>query len=196
LYAVAITIAFFINLVFLGIIALSVLLTASYSLPFVSLRSKFIINTMTGLVFYGILCPLAGWSIYSSYPLPMEMILFVFLLGSGIGITKDFEDIRGDSIFQIKTAPTTLGVRNASLVTGFLICISFVYLTAISVLGIVDIKYLAVLIFIPWVVYILYSLGTSKFENGYGSNNDKNFFIKNIFLAISVELALIAVTLI
>lgn len=196
LYALSIILAFFVNTVFLGIAIISIALTSFYSIPIIRLRSKFIINTMTGLVFYGILCPLAGWSLYSSQPVPIYMIIFLFLLGSGIGITKDFEDVRGDSVFRIKTAPTVFGTRGASYITGFLIAVSFVYLAAISLLRIIDVRYLAVLIFIPWVVYILHSLEPSRFENGYGVNNNKNFFVKNVFLAISVELLIIAVTLI
>lgn len=191
LYIISLFFGLFLNFIFIGIVLLSIILTVFYSVPRISLRSKFIINTMTGLVFYGLLCPLAGWALYPENPIPIEIIIFLFILGSGIAITKDFEDVRGDRIYSVKTLPTVLGIERTSFLTKILIVLSFVYMAWISLTGIVDLRYLGVFIFIPWVLYTIYSLGQEKI-----SNHNRMFFVKNILLAISIELFIIAVTLV
>ena len=77
LYILTYVFGFLINPQFLMIIFISTILTVCYSIPNIRLRAKFIINTLTGLVFYGILCPLAGWSLYPMQPIPWSMILFI-----------------------------------------------------------------------------------------------------------------------
>ncbi len=190
LYILALFSGLFLNPIFIAILLVSIILTVFYSLPRIRLRSKFIINTLTGLIFYGFLCPLAGWALYPENPIPIEMIIFLFILGSGIAITKDFEDVRGDRMYNVRTLPTILGIERTSLLTKFLITSSFVYMGWISLTNIVDIRYLGIFIFIPWALYTIYSLGSEKV------NNNRMFFIKNILLAISIELFIIAVTLV
>jgi 4-hydroxybenzoate polyprenyltransferase len=199
LYIISFAFAFLINPYFIGIIGISIVLTISYSIPPIRLRARFIINTLTGLIFYGFLCPLAGWALYPSYGIPIELIVFIFLLGSGIAITKDFEDVEGDKTYDIKTLPLVMGFTKAKVLVGALIFFSFAYIVSISLSQFIDMRYLSILIFIPWAAYIVYSLGENS-PKGYSYNENKKtnktFFIKNMFLAISVELFLIVITLI
>ncbi len=187
LYMAGVVISLTVNFYFISIVLLSVLLTASYSLPFIRLRRRFIVNTVTGLVFYSILCPLAGWSLYPATQAPVFLIVFLFLLGSGIAITKDFEDVYGDRMYRIRTLPGTIGIENANKSIRILIFLSFFYLVIISLMNIISLRYLAILIFSPWIFYTVYRL-----EPG---NNNKMFFIKNLFLVISIELFIIVITL-
>ncbi|MBN2042383.1 MAG: UbiA family prenyltransferase [Candidatus Aenigmarchaeota archaeon] len=188
LYVISFLLSVPVGIHFIIIVILSIVITSSYSIPSVFLRGKFIINTLTGLVFYGILCPLAGWSLYPHLPVPVPLIFFIFVFGSGIAITKDFQDIHGDSVYRIKTVPTVMGISKALALISSLIVFSFVYMILAYFAGIVDIKYLSVFIFVPWAVYAVRGLDSK--------NNDKVYFMKNMLLAISVELLIIIVTLI
>ncbi len=187
LYSIAFLLSIPVGVNFIIIAVVSIIITASYSIPSVFLRKKFIINTLTGLVFYGILCPLAGWAMYPHLPVPVFLIVFIFIFGSGIAITKDFQDVRGDSMYRIKTVPTVMGIPRALALVSSLIILSFVYMMLAYAAGFVDIRYLSVFIFIPWAFYAVKGLDSK--------NGDKTYFIKNMLLAISVELLLIVVTL-
>ncbi len=187
LYVFALILSIPVSVHFMIIVILSIVITSFYSIPSVFLRGKFIVNTLTGLVFYGILCPLAGWAMYPYLPVPVSMILFVFIFGSGIAITKDFQDVHGDSVYRIKTVPTVMGIPKALALISSLIVFSFVYMLLAYLAGIIEVKYLSVFIFIPWAVYAVRDLDTK--------NSDKVYFMKNMLLAISVELLIIIVTL-
>ena len=188
LYAISFILSIPVSVHFIIIVLLSIIITSSYSLPSIFLRGRYIINTLTGLVFYGLLCPLAGWALYPSFPVPLPLILFIFIFWSGIAITKDFQDIYGDRVFRIKTAPTVMGIPKALGLIAFLIIFSFIYMGVIYLAGFVDIKYLSVFIFIPWAIYTVKGLDSK--------NNNKVYFMKNMLLAVSVELLIIIVTLI
>jgi len=189
LYLLAFLTSFLLNTYFILTVLFSIILTSFYSIPHIRLRSRFIINTLSGLVFYGILCPLAGWSLYPTFPMPILFIVFLFLLGSGIAVTKDFEDVHGDAAFKIKTIPTVFGLDGGRVFVSLMILLSFAYLAALAFLSIIEFKYIAVLIFLPWAFYTIYKIGDDR-------NNFKNFFLKNILLAVSVELMIIAVTIV
>ncbi len=188
LYILAFVISFKLNIYFIIIILSSIVLTSFYSIPRIRLRKRYVLNTFTGLVFYGIVCPLAGWALYPTFPIPLYQILFLLLLGSGISVTKDFEDIYGDSAFSIKTFPTVLGIGKASILISMVIIFSFLYLAILCLFTIIEIKYLSILILLPWAIYNIYRIKDGK--------NLKNFFLKNIFLVIVVEFMMIAITLI
>ena len=185
LYIIAIFGAILVNFYFISIVLISILLTALYSIPFVNLRSRFVINTFTGLIFYGFLCPLSGWAIYPYLRMPIEMIIFIFILGAGIAITKDFEDIKGDKMFGIKTIPVVFGESSRKIVS-FLLILAFIYLSILALTELIEIKYLWSLMFFPWVLYTIYVM-----NQGIGK---RLYFFKNIMLAISVELFIIALT--
>ncbi len=189
LYILAFVFAAFLNVYFILIVVISVVLTSLYSIPPIRLRARFLVNTLTGLIFYSMLCPLAGWALFQTMPVPWVLIVFLFILGTGIAITKDFEDVYGDSVHQIRTLPDTFGTDKTKKLISLLVIISFVYIAGVSLLGIIDVRYLGTLIFLPWGIYTIYALDS---RNG----NDKSFFIKNMLLVISLELFLIAVTLI
>ncbi|MFA6269363.1 MAG: UbiA family prenyltransferase, partial [archaeon] len=109
LYVLALLLASFINTTAFIIILGCVVLTAAYSYPKINLKQRFLLGTLTVTLFYAVLCFLAGWALSPTQRFPLEIATFLFLMGFGLAITKDFMDLPGDAFHRKHTLPVKLG---------------------------------------------------------------------------------------
>ena len=191
LYALSLLIASQLTTEFFIIMLLSTIITLFYSLPFVRLKKRFIWSNISGAIFYGLLCPLAGWSLIPTNPIPIFLIGFIFLLTFSLSVTKDFEDIRGDRAFSIKTFPIKLGLKGSVLITSLSLIISFAYITFLIALKILEAKFAIVLLTVPAFLYLIqkmYAKPKSVYNSIGESIGARKIFFMLIGLGIVVEI--------
>jgi geranylgeranylglycerol-phosphate geranylgeranyltransferase len=191
LYVLSWLFAFQLTKEFFIIIMISTLITTLYSAPVIRLRKRFLWGNFSGAIFYGILCPLAGWSLTPLNPIPVYIIAFIFLLAFSLSITKDFEDLLGDRIYANKTLPVVLGGKSASFLTATVLIISFLYLYSAITLGMLGREYLLTILLVPGFLYLIRKMYMSS-NNNHSFANEKTksrtmFFIL-IGLGVIVEI--------
>ena len=176
---------------FFIITLISTIITLSYSLPFVRLKKRFLWSNISGAVFYGLLCPLAGWSLIPSNPIPFYLIGFLFLLTLSLSITKDFEDVRGDRAFSVETFPIKIGIKGSVLVTSMSLIVSFMYLIFLITLNLLETKFALILLTIPAFLFLIQKM-RSEPKSIYNSISEsigaRKIFFMLIGLGIGVEL--------
>ncbi len=183
LYSVALFAAFFLGLSYLLITLIAIALTISYSLPRLNFKRKFFFGTFLVTFYYAVLCPLWGWALYPSQSIPFAMISFLFFIGFGLAVTKDFMDILGDSSHGADTFPVKIGAVNSKLIVTVVILLSFAYLAVLGVQEIMPKKYLAVLVFLP-----LFLGNVLRYDTK--TNRASRMFNINVILIMFVELAI------
>lgn len=157
-FVISIIISSFLNTIFLICMLITVLFSILYSYPPFYLKKHFLSGTILGTSMYAILFPLAGWSLGVGTSLPWQIILFLFIFGLGIGLLKDFEDIKGDKKYGIRTAPIALGYAKAILLSILLFVISFLILLFFVLTNAITIYYLIIIVFILWAIFIAYKI--------------------------------------
>lgn len=190
LYAISWYLAYQLTREFFEIILISTVLTTLYSIPIIRLRKRFLINNFVGAIFYGLLCPLAGWALNPLNPIPLFIIAFVFLLALSLSITKDFEDLLGDKIYSNKTLPVVLGPKSSSWLTATTLLISFAYLISAIWLGLIAKQYILTVISIPGFLYLIRKMYMDSNNNHRFSNEktkSRNLFYVLIGLGVLTE---------
>jgi len=110
-------------------------------------------------------------------------ILMAFFSLIGREVTKGMVDIRGDRIKNIRTLALTIGLRRSAIVA------SFFYLLAVAlspipiILGIVNIYYKVLIIFVD-IGFILLSISLTKNPSPENARNVKNKVIYVMLLAL------------
>jgi 4-hydroxybenzoate polyprenyltransferase len=190
LYIISLAVASQLTKEFFLITLASVILTALYSIPIVRLKKRFLLNNLTGGVFYGLLCPLAGWSLFPANPIPIYLIIFVFLLSLSLSVTKDFEDVIGDKAYAVKTIPTKFGIRNAARISSLLIILSFVYIIFLVSFNLIGTEFIFSILMMPAFIYLIKKI-YKKPKSFYNSIDERStarsIFFTLIGLGILVE---------
>jgi len=189
LYTLSLLIASQLSTEFFIIMITSFIITLFYSIPKIRLKKRFILSNLSGSIFYGILCPLAGWSLNPSNPIPIHMIIFVFLLSFSLSITKDFEDILGDKAFFIETFPIRLGIKNSVLITSLSLVVSFIYLAFLLILKLIKIDFAILLVTLPLFLYLIKKMFSTP-KNVYKSIRENIVARKIFFMLISLGVLL------
>ena len=153
LYLLALLIAYHLTAQFFIITIISMITTIFYSLPKIRLRRFLLLGNLTGASFIGLLCPLAGWALEPSNPIPIYFLGFTFLFSLGLSITKDLEDISGDKAYSIKTIPAIFGIGKAIQATSLLLISSFVYIILLIGFNLIEIKFILSLMMLPAFLY-------------------------------------------
>jgi geranylgeranylglycerol-phosphate geranylgeranyltransferase len=190
LYAISLIIAFQLTLQYFQIAILTSIVTILYSFPLVRLRKRFIISNLCGAVIYGLLCPLLGWSLMPSNPLPIYILGFTFLFALSLSMSKDFEDFIGDKAYRIKTIPVVLSIEKAKLLSVIMLSLSFAYLVSVAVLGLIEIRYLLIIITLPGFIALIRRMyqDHKRFYNSIEERRiAKRIFLMLMGLAILVE---------
>ncbi|MFA6420510.1 MAG: UbiA family prenyltransferase [archaeon] len=157
LYVLALLLASFINTTAFIIILGCVVLTAAYSYPKINLKQRFLLGTLTVTLFYAVLCFLAGWALSPTQRFPLEIATFLFLMGFGLAITKDFMDLPGDAFHRKHTLPVKLGYLQSIVFIILTLTISFALLTYIIYIGLLPQKFYLLDIFYPLMLFNVYS---------------------------------------
>lgn len=116
LYVCALFLSLMVNLGLFLIISITAFISFYYSAPPLRLKKyPFLSNIFIALP-RGMLLIVAGWSvtrsIFNIEPWFIGLIFALYLVGAAT--TKDFNDVRGDSKFGIRTLPILYGVKKAA----------------------------------------------------------------------------------
>lgn len=191
-YIISLYTAYQLTLQFFQIMLLSSIITIFYSIPLISLRKRFLISNLSGAVLYGVLCPLAGWALMPTNPIPLFILGFTFLFSLSLSMSKDFQDFIGDRVYKIKTIPVVLGVEKAKLLSAVMLSLSFAYLIALAALGLIKFQYLLAIITLP--AFVMLTRRMYKDHSFYNSIEDrkvaKRIFLMLMGLATLVELSI------
>jgi geranylgeranylglycerol-phosphate geranylgeranyltransferase len=191
LYMIGLIISYSLTREYLLIYIIAVILSILYSLPIIRLRKRFLINSLTVTILYGLLCPLAGWALMPSNPIPIYMLAFLLLFGFGLSITKDFEDFLGDKVYSNNTIPVKLGPKTASFLTATVLIISFTYLYSAITLGMLGRKYLLTILLMPGFLFLIRKMYIGSNNNHRFSNEktrSRTIFYMLIGLGVLVEI--------
>ncbi len=190
LYCISLTISSQLGTEFFLIAVLSMVITLFYSIPVVRLKKRFLWSNVAGAVFYGLLCPLAGWSLTPTNLIPCHLIGFLFLLTLSLSITKDFEDIKGDRAYSMETFPIKLGVKGSVLVTSVTLMISFAYMTFLICLNFLATKFVVILLAVPAFLFLIQKMclkPKGAHQSANGGVGDRKLFFTLIGLGVTVE---------
>ena len=189
-YFISMWVAYQLTAQFFQIMVLSSVITVLYSFPAIRLRKRFIISNLCGAILYGLLCPMAGWALVPANPLPIYILGFTFLFSLSLSMSKDFEDFIGDRVYGMRTMPVALGIEKAKLISTLILSLSFVYLTAIILLGFIEVQYILVILTLPAFILLIRRMYKNN-KSFYNSIEDRKIAKKIFFmlmgLAILVE---------
>ena len=190
LAGVSLLTAYALSFPFFLIISSILILALFYSIPNIHLKSKFIINSLIIASIYGLLSPLAGWALYPHKSLPLIVISFLFIIAIGLAILKDFEDVIGDRMHNVDTAPIILGKDITSkYMMGSIIFGSI--LLAISIYqNILPWPYVFVFPFL-----ILIALAVNSLRKSHSLFGIRNIYNRTIALIILMEITMIYVVI-
>jgi 4-hydroxybenzoate polyprenyltransferase len=165
LYIVAISLAVFINLMFLLFVLLIVFFTVTYSIP-PRLKDVLFLNQLWVGIPRGLLGILASWSVFGNVfqPLPITIgiIAMVFLIGGSI--TKDIIDCKADKKTGTKTLINTYGLRKSAIMAFPFMFFPFAFIPILVDSGLLDIQFwLLTLLAVPsFFVFYLMIRGNKK----------------------------------
>jgi geranylgeranylglycerol-phosphate geranylgeranyltransferase len=190
LYIISLSIAYQLTSQYFQITFLTAIITILYSIPLIRLRKRFIISNLCGAIIYGLLCPLLGWALIPSNPLPIYILGFTFLFALSLSMSKDFEDYIGDKVHRIKTMPVVFGIEKAKLISTIMLTLSFVYLIVVSVSGLMETQNLLIVITLPGFIALIRRMykDHKRFYNSIEERRiAKRIFLMLMGLAILVE---------
>lgn len=190
LYAIALLVSTAINTTFFVIALITVILTIAYSYPYINLKKKFIIGTLSVTILYAVLCFLMGWAIKPSENINFPILVFLFMIGYSLAITKDFMDVKGDYLYKAKTIPVKLGHLKSVTIVAILVTISFIFIIFLITQKFLDEKFFYALSIFP---LMLLNIAYTK-EKDY--LNSRKIFNRSILLLILLEIVLIALFII
>ncbi len=190
LYIASLIVAYQLTIQYFQLTIIFLVLTVLYSIPLIRIRKRLLISNLWGATIYGLLCPLLGWSLLPSNPLPVYILGFTFLFALSLSMSKDFEDYIGDKVHRIKTMPVVLGIEKAKLLATLMLSLSFVYLVIVSVSGLIKVQYLLILITLPGFILLIRRTyqDHKRFHNSIGERKvARRIFLMLMGLAILVE---------
>jgi geranylgeranylglycerol-phosphate geranylgeranyltransferase len=183
LYFIALILSATIGIEALGIMALSILVTIAYSFPKLHLKKTFLVGTISVAFFYATLCFALGWALYPKLTFPFELAVFLFILGAGLSITKDFMDFAGDSFHGAKTLPVKIGYNKSIAIILVILTGAFGLLFEMIRGGIIDNKFFVLLVFYPLMISNVFLF--KKYSKSFDS---KSLFSQIMILIIALEL--------
>jgi 4-hydroxybenzoate polyprenyltransferase len=190
-YALAILLSLTLSFETLVVTIIAVIITFLYSYKPIYTKKRFILGNFSGALLYAFLCPLMGWSLYTSYPLNFTIFFFLFILGIGLSFVKDFEDSFGDGIHKIKSLPVVIGKTGAVNLVIMVEIFAFSVIAYAIFSGQLGLSY--ILLFILIIPFIFY---TNKFRYVTNLVNDQQIFNKIILLILISETIIIILNLI
>lgn len=190
LYAAAFLLSLAVNAVFSLIALISIALTVSYSLPGIYLKKRFILGSLCVTVFYAVLCALAGWSLVPGNPVPFAIISFLFILGFGLSVSKDFMDVTGDKVHRAYTLPVKIGKQRSVRVIILLVTASFLFLLLMILQGFIEPGSAFLFALLPVMLYLV-----SRFRNIADAKKSNSNFKSIMAVLIVLELGIITLGL-
>lgn len=148
-------------------------LTIIYSMDPIRLKKRLWLSNISIGICRGMLGFVAAWCIFGDItdktPWVVGGIMFVYLIGATT--TKDFPDVKGDKLYDVRTLPVAYGRnRSIALSTPFFI-LPFLFLPLGVMLDILRRETLVLTALVVWSIYTVYLLWKyaeqpdKKFEN-------------------------------
>ena len=107
-----------------------------YNVPPIYAKKNPVFGMLLIGVGYGVLMFLVGWGVYKPFfSVPLWIIGFLYLHEVVFSSTKDFSDIKGDSIANVKTIPSIFGKKKGALICYFLYIIPYAILLILKFTG-------------------------------------------------------------
>lgn len=173
--------------IFIIIDLAAIILAVSYSHPLSSLRRS-TLGFIVGVCIYAILFPLGGWAVNHVGAIPLPIIAFLVAFGIGSGMLKDFEDIKGDSKYGIRSLAYTIGRERGVVVSSAAFVISGI-LTVLSIFyHVFGLVYIFLLILI-----LLAILNVLALLRSYNKRVARMVFMRGMLILTLVELCLLVI---
>ena len=186
LYTIGLYISYHLTQQYVLIYSIAVILSIIYSLPIIRLRKRFLINSLTVTILYGLLCPLAGWSLMPTNPIPVYLLVFLLFFGFSLSITKDFEDYLGDKVYSNRTVPVLLGPKSAMFITSTTLIISFIYLLLAIIMGLFEEQFIIVILLMPGFLYLIHKMYSGNNHSHYSNDKSKSRMIFIILMSLGI----------
>jgi 4-hydroxybenzoate polyprenyltransferase len=144
-YAAALAVAWLVNPLLFGIVALTAALTYAYSGPPFRTKRHWFLANFTIAIPRGFLLPLAGWvavrgaADFAGAALPRDAYLVAAAFGLfilGAASTKDFADMEGDRAGGCITLPLRFGVAPAARIVAPFLFFPWIVLAALRAAGV------------------------------------------------------------
>ncbi|MEM3010798.1 MAG: UbiA family prenyltransferase [Candidatus Bathyarchaeia archaeon] len=186
LYFFGLVIAFMLGLVPFLLTLIGILLSISYSLPWIRIKAKGGLSNFALALGYTTVCFLGGWSIFRNIQeFPWFILIFVTLQVAGANVVKDFVDYEADKKFEIGTLPVKYGVEKSIVLISPLFVGIFLVIPLFCFLGSLAWRSLPLSLFSLWGFYILYSL-----KRDFSRKNREKAFLQAFFMSLLTEIAL------
>jgi 4-hydroxybenzoate polyprenyltransferase len=164
MFAVALVLAWMVNIQCFTLAAAAAVFTSFYSAPPLRTKARGIWANITIAIPRGVLLKVAGWSCVKSVMAPepwyIGLIFGLFLLGASS--TKDFADIEGDRAGGCRTLPILYGVRAAAWIIAPFFVLPFLLMPLGAATGILTGNGVALSILGSglsiWGVYVVYQV--------------------------------------
>jgi geranylgeranylglycerol-phosphate geranylgeranyltransferase len=191
LYVIALILSAIVSVETWIIMVISVVITIAYSFPKLHLKKQFLVGTISVSFFYASLCFALGWSLSPTLEFPLSLAVFLFILGAGLSITKDFMDFAGDSFHGAKTLPVKFGYNKSIAIIIAILTFAFALLFFIIEQGIIEAKFYVLLLFYPIMVSNVFLF--KKYSKNFDS---KGLFTQIMLLIIALEIGYVALKII
>lgn len=158
-YLVTLWRASFMNRSFAFFILLIMLMTIAYSAPPIRFKKRLWVNNFSIAFTRGILGFVAAWCIFDENPFDnpdpwaMGLIMCIFLFGTIT--TKDFNDVKGDKAFGMRTLPVVYGVRFSAAFTALFFIFPFMVLPLMTIWRLLIPQAFILTTLVGWGVYVL-----------------------------------------
>ena len=199
LYISSISIAFFINSMFLLFVLLITFFTVTYSLP-PRCKDRIFINQLWVGIPRGLLGILASWSVFgnSFEPLPLTIgfLAMFFLIGGSI--TKDITDADADKKTGTKTLVNTYGLKQSAIMVFPFMFFPFVFIPLLIDSGIIGSQFFILTFLAIPATYIFYLMIKDSKKQRHLENTASwsLMYITYFFLAIGFSVITISGTII
>jgi 4-hydroxybenzoate polyprenyltransferase len=162
LFALALALAWSVNIQCFVLATAAAVFTAAYSVPPLRTKARGIWANITIAIPRGVLLKVAGWSCVKSVlalePWYIGFIFGFFLLGATS--TKDFADIEGDRAGGCRTLPILYGVRTAAWMIAPFFVVPFLLMPVGALTGVLTGNTLALsalgILLAAWGSYVVY----------------------------------------
>ncbi len=155
LYFSALILSWLISLRLFLIILITSIISFFYSAPPFRIKQYPFLSNISIALPRGMLLIVAGWSvtkpIFNIQPWFIGLIFALYLAGAAT--TKDFNDIKGDSQFGIKTLPVLYGVKRATQIISPFFYIPFLLIPLGIIMHIIRLTTLPLVLLTIWGLY-------------------------------------------
>lgn len=199
LYMSSISIAFFINSMFLLFVLLITFFTVTYSIP-PRCKDRLFINQLWVGIPRGLLGILASWSVFgnSFEPLPLTIgfLAMIFLIGGSI--TKDITDADADKKTGTKTLVNTYGLKQSAIMVFPFMFFPFAFIPILIDSGLLGSQFLILTFLAIPTIYIFYLMIKDSKKQRHLENTASwsLMYITYFFLAIGFSIITISGTII